>query len=130
MSENQVQVTITLSDPELKGEELLEAVKNLKSEANDIPGVEADLITIAEVPTGSKIPKTSGNFLIDTFKAVVKIKNIPNFIKTLSDRLIGKQKIKIKIEVEENKKTLDIEVGSAEEFLKIMPAIDEFVKKG
>ncbi|MDJ0714916.1 MAG: hypothetical protein QNJ54_11940 [Prochloraceae cyanobacterium] len=122
MPENQVRVTITLSDPELKEEELLKAVKNLQSEADNIQGVEADLISIAEAPPGSK---SLGTFLIDTFKAVVNIKKLPNLLKTLSHRLIGGQKIKIK--AEGNNRKLDIEVGSPEDVAKIMPEIDKFI---
>ena len=122
MPENQVRVTITLSDPELKEEELLEAVKNLQSEADNIQGVEADLISIAEASPGSK---SLGTFLIDTFKAVVNIKKLPNLLKTLSNSLIGGQKIKIK--AEGNNRKLDIEVGSPEDVAKIMPEIDKFI---
>jgi hypothetical protein len=123
MSETRVQVTITLSAPELKDEQLQEAVQNLQLEAQDVDGVqEASLIAIEEAPVGSK---SLGGFLLNRFKALVEIKKLPNLIKTLGSRLIGNQIIKVKAEGKGKK--LEIEISKPEDLAKIMPEVNKFI---
>ncbi len=124
MLENQVNVIITLSDPELKEKELQRAVQNLQLEADKIQGVEANLISISEAPPGSK---GLGDFLVDKFKALVDLKKLQNLLQTLSHRLIGKQIIEVEVEVEDKKKKLKVKIGSPEDFAKIMSEINKFV---
>ena len=124
MSETSVQVTITLSDPQLKDEELQEAVQNLQLEAQGVDGVtEADLVSIEEAPPGSK---SLGSFLIDKFKVLVDLKKLQNLVQALSHRLIGQQTIEI--EAEGNSRKLKVKIGSAEDLAKIMPDVDKFIK--
>lgn len=123
MSETRVQVTITLSAPELKDEELQEAVQNLQLEAQEVDGVqEADLIAIEEAPAGSK---SLGGFLLNQFKALVELKKLPNLIKTLGSRLIGNQIIEVKAEGKGKK--LEIKISKPEDLAKIMPEVNKFI---
>ena len=123
MSENPVQVTITLSSPGLKDEELQEAVQNLQWEAQEVEGVrEANLIAVEQAPEGSK---SVGGFLLDKFKAVVEVRKLPNLIKTLANRLIGNQIIEIKAEGKGKK--LEIKISNPEDLAKIMPEVNKFI---
>lgn len=61
--ETEIQLTITLSDPELNDEQLQEAVENLRQELQAVEGVqEADLIPIAQGPTIPSIPLGNEKF--------------------------------------------------------------------
>ena len=94
MSENSLEVTITLSAPDLKDEQLQDAVQNLQLEANEVEGVEeANLIAVEEALEGAK---SLGGFLLDKFKALVQPKKLLNLVKTLANCLIGNQTIEFK----------------------------------
>ncbi|PSB03385.1 hypothetical protein [Merismopedia glauca] len=123
MSETAVQVIITLSDPQLKDEEMQEAIQNLQLEAKEVDGVEeAELISLEQAPPNSK---SLGGFLLNQFKALVEIKKLPNLIKTLGSRLFGNQIIKVKAEKNGNK--LEIEISNPEDLAKVMPEINKFI---
>ncbi len=123
MSGNSVQVTITLSAPELKDEELQETLQNLQLEAQEVDGVqEAKLIAREEVPAGAK---SLGGFLIDKFKALVELKKLPNLIKTLFDRLVVNQIIEVKAEGKGKK--LEIKISNLQDLPEIMVEVNKFI---
>ena len=123
MSETPVQVTITLSAPELKDEELQDAVQNLQLEAQEVDGVEeASLIAREEVPESAK---SLGGFLLDKFKALVELKKLPNLIKTLAARLIGNQIIEVKAEGKGKK--LEIKISNPKDLPEIILEVNKFI---
>ena len=123
MPETPVQVTITLSAPELKDQELQDAVQNLQLEAQEVDGVEeASLIAREEVPEGAK---SLGGFLLDKFKALVELKKLPNLIKTLAARLIGNQIIEVKAEGKGKK--LEIKISNPKDLPEIMLEVNKFI---
>ena len=123
MPETPVQVTITLSAPELKDQELQDAVQNLQLEAQEVDGVEeASLIAREEVPEGAK---SLGGFLLDKFKALVELKKLPNLIKTLAVRLIGNQIIEVKAEGKGKK--LEIKISNPQDLPEIMLEVNKFI---
>ena len=128
MSETPVQVTITLSAPELNDEEIQDTVQNLQLEAQEVDGVqEANLIALEEVPAGAK---SLGGFLLDKFKALVELKKLPNLIKTLADRLIDDQMIEFKTEKIDNAgnyKKLEFKISNSEDLAKIMLEVKEYM---
>jgi len=124
MSENQIKVTITLSDPQLKEDDLQEAVQNLKSEVREIEGVtEADLIPIQFAPPEAK---GVGGFILGQLKAVVNPNNFKTLVGVLSNNLFGRT---LKIKAEGNGKKIELSLSRPEDIDKIMPQIDKFINK-
>lgn len=129
MSENSLEVTITLSAPDLKDEQLQDAVQNLQLEANEVEGVkEASLIAVEEAPEGAK---SVGGFLLDKFKALVQPKKLLNLVKTLANRLIGNQTIEFKIEKKDKKgksTKLEFKISKPEDLEKITPQVNKLLE--
>ncbi len=127
MLEIPIQVTITLSAPELKDEELQEAVQNLQWEAEEVKGVQASLIAREESPEGAK---SLGGFLLDKFKAVLEVKKLPNLVKTLAGRLIAKQTMEfeaVKKDQKGNYKKLKFKISNSEDLAKVMSEVNKFI---
>ena len=123
MSEASVQVKITLSDPELKNEELQDAVQNLRWELQEVQGItNAELIPLEQAPPNSK---GIGGFLLGGLQALVKLKQLKTLINFLSQNLFGQT---VKIEVEGNGKKLKLELNRPEDIDKLMPQLENFIK--
>lgn len=115
-------VTITLSDSQLKEEELQEIVRNLQLELREVEGVtEANLIPMAQAPPNAK---GIGGFLLGQLKALVNPKNLKNLVNYLGNNTFGRT---IKIKAEGNGKKLDIEFSRSEDIEQIMPQVDKFI---
>ena len=122
MPETPVQVTITLSAPELKDEELQDAVHNLQLELQEVQGVtDAQLIPVEQAPPNSK---GIGGFLLGQLKALVNLKNLKTLVSFLGNNLFGQT---VKIEVEGNGKKLELELNRPEDIDKIMPQLERFI---
>ena len=123
MSETRVQVTITLSEPQLKDEELQEAVQNLQLELREVEGVtEADLIPVEQAPPDSK---GIGGFLLGQLKALVSLKHLKTLVNFVSQNLVIGRTVKIK--AEGNGRKLDIELSRPEDIDKVMPQVERFI---
>ena len=122
MSETSVQVTITLSDPELKDEELQDAAQNLQSELQEVQGVtDANLIPVEQAAPNSK---GIGGFLLGGLKALVTLKHLKTLVNFLGQNLFGKT---VKIKVEGNGKKLELELNRPEDIDKVMPQLENFI---
>ncbi len=122
MSETRVQVTITLSDPQLKDEELQEAVQNLQSELREVEGVtEADLIPVEQAPPDSK---GIGGFLLGQLKALVSLKHLKTLVSFLGHNPFGRT---VKIKAEGNGRKLEVELSRPEDIDKVMPQVERFI---
>ena len=122
MPETPVQVTITLSAPELKDEELQDAVHNLQLELQEVQGVtDADLIPVEQAPPNSK---GIGGFLLGGLKALVNLKNLKTLVNFLGQNLFGQT---VKIKVEGNGKKLELELNRPEDIDKVMPQLERFI---
>jgi hypothetical protein len=111
-SVSNVQVTISLSDPNLDDEELQEEVEKLLPQLEDVDGVEdTKLVQVEKAPQGSK---ALGGFLLGMLTAEVKPANIKALFGFLNDRFGGKP-IKLDIEAPDGRK-LSIEASSQAEF--------------
>lgn len=122
MSETSVQVKITLSDPDLKDEELQDAVQNLQWELQEVQGItDAEFIPVEQAPPNSK---GIGGFLLGGLKALVKLKHLKTLINFLGQNLFGKT---VKIEVEGNGKKLKLELNRPEDIDKVMPQLENFI---
>jgi hypothetical protein len=118
----EIQLTVTVSDPELSDEQLQEAVENLRQELQAVEGVqEADLIPIAQAPPNSK---GVGGFLLGKLQALVNPANLKTAVNFLGDSLFGKS---IEIKVEGNGKKLELKINRTEDLAEIMPEIDKFL---
>ncbi len=123
MSETRVRVTITLSEPQLKEEELQEAVQNLQLELREVEGVtEADLIPVEQAPPDSK---GIGGFLLGQLKALVSLKHLKTLVNFVSQNLVIGRTVKIK--AEGNGRKLDIELSRPEDIDKVMPQVERFI---
>ncbi|NER31098.1 MAG: hypothetical protein F6J89_26630 [Symploca sp. SIO1C4] len=123
MSENSIQVTISLEAPQLDDEQLQEATENLRDEIKEVEGVEqADLMPVETAPPDSK---GIGGFLLGILTAEINAKNLKTLVRFLGDRLFGKT---IKIKTEGNGKKLELEIRRPEDLEAIMPKIDNFIK--
>ncbi len=122
MSETPVQVTITLSDTQLKDEELQEAVQNLQLELREVEGVSyADLIPVEQASPNSK---GIGGFLLGQLKALVTLKHLKTLVSFFGHNLFGKT---VKIKAEGNGKKLEIELSRPEDIDKVMPRVEAFI---
>ena len=122
MPEIPVQVTITLSAPGLKDEELQDAVQNLQLELQEVQGVtDADLIPVEQAAPNSK---GIGGFLLGGLKALVKLKHLKTLVNFLGNNLFGQT---VKIEVEGNGKKLKLELNRPEDIDKVMPQLERFI---
>ncbi len=124
MSETPVQVTITLSEPQLKDEELQEAVQNLQLELREVEGVtEADLIPVEQAPPDSK---GIGGFLLGQLKALVSLKHLKTLVNFVGKNLVIGRTVKIK--AEGNGRKLEVELSRPEDIDKVMPQVERFIK--
>ena len=90
-----VEVTISLSEPDLDDDRLQAEAENLLPQIREVDGIEeANLVTLEEAPTGSK---AFGGFALGKLKALVNPKNLGSLFKFLGDRL-GNKIIEIEIE--------------------------------
>lgn len=122
MSDNLIDVTIVLSDPELKDEQLQEIVQNLRGELEETEIVQqADLVAVEDAPAGAK---SIGGFVLGTIKAVTDLKKFQPLVRSLSNRLFGQT---MKIKAEGNGKKLDIEMSRPEDLAIVMPEVEKFI---
>jgi hypothetical protein len=122
MSETRVRVTITLSDPHLKDEDLQEAVQNLQLELKEVEGVtEAELIPVEQAPPNSK---SIGGFLLGQLKALVSLKYLKTLVNFLGHNLFGRT---IEIKAEGNGRRLEVKLSRPEDIDKVMPQVERFI---
>lgn len=122
MSETQVRVIITLSDPQLKDEEIQEAVQNLQSELREVEGVtESDLIPVEQASPNSK---SIGGFLLGQLKALVSIKYLKTLVSFLGHNLFGRT---VEIKAEGNGRKLEVKLSRPEDIDKVMPQVERFI---
>ena len=123
MTETSVQVTITLSDPQLKDEDLQEAVQNLQSELREVEGVtEADLIPVEQAPPDSK---GIGGFLLGQLKALVSLKYLKTLVNFVGQNIIIGRTVEIK--AEGNGRKLEVKLSRPEDIDKVMPQVERFI---
>lgn len=122
MSETRVQVTITLSDPQLRDEELQEAVQNLQLELREVEGItEADLIPVEQAPPDSK---GIGGFLLGKLQALVSLKHLKTLVSFLGHNLFGRT---VEIKAEGNGRKLEVKLSRPEDIDKVMPQVERFI---
>lgn len=122
MSNNQIQVTLTLSSPNLEDEQLQDAVQELQSEIQEVSGViEAELIPIKQAETNAK---GIGGFLLGKLRSLINRDNLLSFLRLLSDNLLGNT---IEVEAKDNGKELKIKLSRPEDLEKVLPQIQDFL---
>ncbi|MGK7896715.1 MAG: hypothetical protein AB4372_24630 [Xenococcus sp. (in: cyanobacteria)] len=122
MSNNQIQVTLTLSSPDLENEQLQNAVQELQSEIQEVSGViEAQLIPIEQAETNAK---GIGGFLLGKLRALINRDNLLSFLRLLSDNLLGNT---IEVEAKGNGKELKIKLSRPEDLEKVLPQVQDFL---
>ncbi len=123
MSLENIQLTITLSDPQLEEEQLQTDTENMLSEIQEFDGVQkADLMPIEKAEPGSK---SIGGFLVGILTAEINAKNLKALVGYLGNNLYGKT---IKIKAEGNGRKLDLEVRNLEDLNKALAEVDNFLK--
>ncbi len=123
MSESNIQIQITLLDPELNEAELQQATQNLQAEIENVEGVETvDFVTVNKTEPDAK---SIGGFLAGILKAVVSPKNLKGLVGYLGDRTFGRT---IEIIAEGNGRSLDIKVRHPEDIAVILAEVDNFLK--
>lgn len=124
VSTSNVQVTISLSAPDLDDEELQAEIENLLPQVREVDGVEqADLVTVEKAPPGSK---ALGGFLLGMLTAEVNAKNIKALFGFLGDRLGGKP-IEMTLKTPDGRE-LSVKASSQAEFEFVMQKAQEFLK--
>ena len=122
MSETPITVTITLSDTQLKDEELQEALQNLESELKEVQGVSyAELIPVEQALPDSK---GIGGFLLGQLKTLVSPSHLTTLVSFLGHNLFGRT---VKIKAEGNGRKLEIELSRPEDIDKVMPRVSAFI---
>ena len=107
MSLENIQLTITLSDPRLTPERLQTDTRNILSEIKEFDGVQnADLIPIETVEPGTM---GVGGFLVGILTAEINVENTKGLVRYLGDRLYGKA-IKMKIKIQGNGQEVEVEI--------------------
>ncbi|NEP81015.1 MAG: hypothetical protein F6K39_24355 [Okeania sp. SIO3B3] len=123
MSLENIQLTISLSDPKLEEEKLQTETEDILSEIKEFDGIQkADLISIE---TAEPNAKSIGGFLVGILTAEINAKNLKALVGYLGDRLSGKT---VKIKAEGNGRKIDIEVGNLEDLKKALAEVDDFLK--
>ena len=123
MSLENIQLTITLSDPKLDEERLQTDTENILSEIEGFDGVQkADLISIE---TAEPNAKSIGGFLVGILTAEINAKNLKALVRYLVNRRPEKT---FKIKAEGNGRKIDIEVGNLEDLKKALAEVDDFLK--
>ncbi len=118
-----VQVTISLSDPDLDDQELQAEVESLLPQVREVDGVEqADLVSVTETPRSAK---ALGTFLLGVLSAEVKPANIKALFGFLSDRF-GNKPIKLVLKTPDGRE-LNLEAGSRKEFEFAMQQAQDFL---
>jgi len=123
-STSNIEVTISLSDPDMDDEELQAEVENLLPQVREVDGVEqATLVTVEKAPPGSK---ALGGFLLGMLTAEVNPKNIKALFGFLGDRLGGKS-IEMTVKTPDGRE-LSVKASSQAEFEFVMQKAQEFLK--
>ncbi len=108
-----VEVTISLSEPDLDDDELQAEAEILLPQIREVDGIEeANLFTLAEAPTGSK---AFGGFAVGKLKALVNPENLGSLFKFLGDRLNNKT-IKVVIKKSPLNEEITVEATNREDF--------------
>ncbi len=130
MSLENIQLTITLSDPQLTPERLEADTWNILSEIKEFDGVQkADLM-----PRETAEPRTKSidGFLVGILTAEINIENTKGLVRYLGDRLYGKT-IKMKITAKGNGQEVEVEIEGRnaeelnEEYEKVKPIIEKVI---
>lgn len=118
-----VQVTISLSDPDLDEQELQAEVENLLPQVREVDGVEeADLVPVTETPRSAKALST---FLLGVLSAEVKPANIKALFGFLGDRF-GNKPIKLALKTPDGRE-INLEASSRKEFEFAMQQAQDFL---
>ena len=119
-----VQVIMTIQDPDLDEEELQASIEKLLVQLREVDGIErADLVAVEEVPKDSK---AFGGFLLGMLTAEVNFANIKKLMVFLSDRLGGKQ-IEMVLKTPDGRE-LNLKASSQSEFEFAFMKAQEFLK--
>ncbi|RQH43303.1 hypothetical protein D5R40_13130 [Okeania hirsuta] len=123
MSESNILVKITISDPELNESQLQQATQYLQAEIKEVYGVlEVNQIPISEVEERAK---SIGGFLINVLTAEVSLQNLKTLVKHLGNRTFGRI---YEIEAEGNGRKLKAKFRRPEDLETILPEVDKFLK--
>ena len=123
MSESNILVKITISDPELNESQLQQATQYLQAEIKGVYGVlEVNQTPVSEVEAGAK---SIGGFLINVLTAEVSLQNLKTLVKHLGYRTFGRT---YEIEVEGNGRKLKAKFRRPEDLETILPKLDKFLK--
>jgi len=132
MSSENIQLTITLSDPRLDEERLQKDTRNILSQIKKFDGVQkAALKPIETAEPGSK---SIGGFLIGILTAEINVENIKGFVRDLDVFLNGKT-IKMKITAKGNDREVEVEIEGRnakelnEQYEKVEPTIEKVVNR-
>jgi hypothetical protein len=122
-AQTNVQVKISLIELGLDDEELQAAVANLRSQLEEVDGVEAaNLVPVEDAPKNSK---ALGGWLLGLLNAEVNPANITKLFQFLGDRF-GNKPIKIGVKAPDGRE-LNIEASSREEFEFALQKAQEFL---
>ncbi len=121
VSKSNVKLTIALANPDLDPEKQERETRNLLREIRDLDVESAELVTVKEIPEGSK---AFGGFLLGVLKAEVSLSNYKKVLGFLGDRLGNKT---IELEVEANGKKLKVKASSREELTAAIEQAQKFI---
>ncbi|MCC5638620.1 sugar ABC transporter permease [Nostoc sp. CHAB 5844] len=114
VTKSNVQVTISLVEPDLDDSELQAEVQNLLPQLREVDGVEeADVVAVTEVPKDSK---ALGGFSLGTFKALINpaiVKPVFEFLGRLSNKTF-------EVEVEAYGEKIKVKASSKEDFISLI----------
>ena len=120
-SESNVNLIITLANPELDAGEQEKAAQNLLRELKELDVESAGLVAVTEIPKGAR---SVGGFLVGVLQAEVSIANCKKVLGYLGDRLRNKT---IELEVEANGKKLKVKASSQEELAAAIEQAQKFI---
>jgi hypothetical protein len=122
MSEQNLTVTIVLSDSQLKDEALQRETATLQEHLQAEEGVrEVNFIAVETVDPNAK---GIGGFLLGQLKASVTVKSLKLLVQYLGNNLFGRT---VEIKAEGNGKKLEIKLSRPEDIDKVLPQVDDFI---
>ncbi len=107
-----VEVTISLSEPDLDDDKLQAEAENLLPQIREVDGIEeANLVTLEEAPTGSKAVE---GFSVGQLIALVNLKNVGSLFSFLGG--LGHKPIKVVIKKSPLNEEITLEATNREDF--------------
>ncbi|MEM9927219.1 MAG: sugar ABC transporter permease [Cyanobacteria bacterium P01_D01_bin.50] len=124
MTKSNIEIVISLEEPNLDEEELQEEVENLLPQIKEVDGVEdAGLVEVTEAPEGSK---SIGGFVLGMLKTIINPASLQILFFFLRENM-GNKKIKIELKARGGK-TLKLEAHGEKELEMAMQLAQDFIK--